>query len=152
MSTKNPGHEPGILYIRYNKNSLEGIAVEKLKKQTKKNIFGKKVLEMILIDQGVEILDINDLDRQTLESIYWNCIEYFAAKLAKVKVRLNTGNNNQYDSELASFNVNVDAKKNLANDYGYLVEDSHLETYSHQSKQKLKTKPKKENYLDSLMS
>jgi hypothetical protein len=106
--------ETGVLYIRYDKNTVAGTAIEKLKKISKaqsnsrcnfkssqkiNSKLNKRIVDLIVMHEGSEILNEGDIDSEELESIYWNCLNYCGGKIETTKFKLfSTQRKNHIDS------------------------------------------------------
>ena len=79
----------GVLYIRYNKNTLCGRVIERLK-QTSGRQLNDVVLNLIFLSELVEPLDWHNIDLETLNCAYYESLKLFSAKLIQAKYRINS--------------------------------------------------------------
>ena len=79
---------PGVLYIRYDKNTLCGQVIEKLKEKSSQQL-NKRVLNLIFLFEIVEPLNYLDVDLETLNEAYYKSLRLFSDKLEQTYYKLN---------------------------------------------------------------
>lgn len=79
---------PGVLYIRYDKNTFCGQIIEKLKEKSSQQL-NKRVLNLIFLFEIVEPLNYLDVDLETLNEAYYKSLRLFSDKLEQTYYKLN---------------------------------------------------------------
>lgn len=80
----------GVLYIRYDKNTLPGQAVERFKRKSGRNV-SRVALNLIFLCEVVEPSDfINNTDLETLDSFCYESLKMFSNKLGQAKSKIET--------------------------------------------------------------
>lgn len=115
--------DEGVLYIRYDRNTFGGQVIEKLKKDSKlglnenKHGLSRKIIELILLSEIVELSQIEGIDLETFNRICYKSLKFFSEKLNQTKYRIDYPQtvfqgNHQLDVSL------IPLKSNKTNDLG----------------------------------
>ena len=78
----------GVLYIRYDKNTLCGQVIERLK-QTPGRQLNDVVLNLVFLSELVEPLDWHGIDLDTLNCAYYESLKLFSDKLIQARYKIN---------------------------------------------------------------
>ncbi|MGL5938841.1 MAG: hypothetical protein ACRC2S_00410 [Waterburya sp.] len=79
----------GVLYIRYDRDSLSGIVIERLKEQPNNNYkLNKQIVDLIFLSEVVEISNLNNIDKENLNQIYYQSLNLFSTKVEQSKYRI----------------------------------------------------------------
>ena len=78
----------GVLYIRYNKDTLSGLVIERLKKTSGRRL-NDVVLNLIVLSELVEPLDWYNIDIEVLNYAYYESLKLFSDKLNQAKHKIN---------------------------------------------------------------
>ena len=79
----------GVLYIRYDKNTLCGRVIERLKRTSGRRL-NHVVLNLIFLAELVEPSDWHDIDLETLNCAYYESLKLFSNKLIQAKYKINS--------------------------------------------------------------
>jgi hypothetical protein len=83
----------GVLYIRYDRNSLSGKVIDRLKERPKKNYkLNQQIIDLIFLSEVVEIFNLSDLEqieREDLNKVFYQSLNLFSTKveLSKSKIQ-----------------------------------------------------------------
>ena len=80
---------PGVLYIRYDKNTFCGQVIEKLKQDPNYKL-NKRILDLIFLSEIVEVFNLNDVDSSILSHVYYRSLKLFSDKLNQAKFKINS--------------------------------------------------------------
>lgn len=80
--------DPGVLYIRYDKNTLCGQVVERLKR-TSEGELNRTILNLIFLSEIVEPLNWHGIDLETLNHAYYESLRLFSDKLNQANFKIN---------------------------------------------------------------
>lgn len=103
----------GVLYIRYDRGTLCGQVIERLK-QTSGRQLNNVVLNLIFLSELVEPLDWHDVDLETLNRAYYESLKLFSDKSYQAQYKINN---------LASSVIRQ--KYRRVNSYSVLEDDQH---------------------------
>ncbi|MCC0175839.1 hypothetical protein I4641_02435 [Waterburya agarophytonicola K14] len=81
--------DPGVLYIRYDKNTFCGQVIEKLKQDPNYKL-NKRILDLIFLAEIVEVFNLNDVDSSILSHVYYRSLKLFSDKLNQAKFKINS--------------------------------------------------------------
>lgn len=79
--------DPGVLYIRYDKNTLCGQVVERLKRTSARKL-NSEVLNLIFLSEIVEPLNWHGIDLETLNHAYYESLKLFSDKLNQANFKI----------------------------------------------------------------
>ena len=81
--------DPGVLYIRYDKNTFCGQVIEKLKQDPNYKL-NKRILDLIFLAEIVEVFGLHDVDTSILSHVYYRSLKLFSDKLNQAKFKINS--------------------------------------------------------------
>lgn len=79
----------GVLYIRYDKNTLRGRVIERLK-QTPGRQLNDVVLNLVFLSELVEPFDWHGIDLDILNCAYYESLKLFSDKLIQARHKINS--------------------------------------------------------------
>ena len=104
----------GVLYIRYDKNTLCGRIIERLKQNSGRQL-NDVVLNLIFLSELVEPLDCQGIDLETLNCAYYESLKLFSDKLIQAKYKIES-----------ITSCRIRRKYQEANSYSVLEDTEHL--------------------------
>ena len=96
LKKKIDNKDEGILYIRYDKNTLCGKVVEQLKETYKQPRHGKSinsvVLNLIFLSEIVEPFNLYELNLDQLSHVYYESLRLFSDKTNQARFKIDSLN------------------------------------------------------------
>lgn len=108
---------PGVLYIRYDKNTLCGQVIERLKRTSGRQLNGI-VLNLIFLSELVEPLDWHGIDLETLNCAYYESLKLFSDKL------------NQANYKISNLGSHIIRQKYRKANSSLVIEDNNLNPHT----------------------
>lgn len=111
--------DPGVLYIRYDKSTLCGQVIERLKRTSGRQL-NAIVLNLIFLSELVEPLDWHGIDLETLNCAYYESLKLFSDKL------------NQANLKISHLTSHIIRQKYVKANSSLAIEDKRLNSFTRQ--------------------
>lgn len=79
--------DPGVLFIRYDKNTFCGQIIEKLKQESSYKL-NRRVLKLIFLSEIVEPLNFLNVDLDILSEAYYESLKLFSDKFEQANYKI----------------------------------------------------------------
>lgn len=111
--------DPGVLYIRYDKNTFCGQIIEKRKAKSSRKLNGE-ILKLIFLSEVVEPLNFLNVDLRVLNDAYYQSLRLFTDKLNQTHHKLNKLNKEILEQKIEEPARSSSAKSDSINEIAFL--------------------------------